>query len=114
MPIAIAALVGSLLWQYAEKRGFASNAARYQRMFVVFDRARRRLNEAKDNQGAGRAIVRKLGRESLIEHADWLLTRRDQPISVAPTQDNILRAAAETTAALRPERKGAKARARKR
>ncbi len=114
VPIAIAALVASLLWQYAEKQGFGSNAARYQRMFVVFDRARRRLRDVEDNSDAARAIVRKLGQESLIEHADWLLARRDQPISVAPSQDNILRAAAEGTAALRSDRKRAKTRGRKR
>ena len=112
VPIAIAALVGSLLWQYAEKRSFGSNAARYQRMFVVFDRARRRLRDVEDNADAARAIVRRLGKESLIEHADWLLARRDQPISVNPTQDNILRAAAESTAGMRSDRKRAK-RARK-
>jgi hypothetical protein len=111
VPIAIAALVGSLLWQYAEKRSYGSNASRYQRMFVVFDRARERLRESGDNVEAARGIVRKLGQESLIEHADWLLVRRDHPISVAPAQENLLRAAAEA-AGLRADRKK-KAKARK-
>jgi hypothetical protein len=113
VPVAVAALVGSLLWQYAEKRSYGSNAARYQRMFVVFDRARRRLHDLAGDVDAARAVVRKLGRESLIEHADWLLARRDRPISVAPAQENFLRAAAEGTAGLGRGGRRARSRARR-
>jgi len=112
VPIAVAALVGSLLWQYAEKRSYGSNAARYQRMFVVFDRARRRLRDLADDVDAMRAVVRKLGRESLIEHADWLLVGRGRPISVAPAQENFLRAAAEGASGFRRGRGPARSRAR--
>ncbi len=84
VPIALAAVGGSLLWQWGEQRNYAANSRRYQRMFVVFDRAKSRLKELGNERTADAlAVIRGLGREALIEHADWLLTRRDRPISVA-------------------------------
>lgn len=82
-PIAIAALIGALLSGYSAKRSFASNAKRYQRMFLVFDHARRRLsNSARGLGGEPKEIVHELGREALSEHADWLLLRREYPLSL--------------------------------
>jgi len=85
-PIPIAVLLGTLLASYAAKRSFASNSKRYQRMFIVFDTARRRLNAVRRGYGGDPVeIVAELGRESLTEHADWLLQRREYPLSFMPS-----------------------------
>ena len=82
-PLAVAALVAALLSGYAAKRGFASNGKRYQRMFLVFDHARRRLNAAKRGLGGDPGdVIAEVGREALSEHADWLLLRREYPLSL--------------------------------
>ena len=75
--IAWAALSAGLLWSYANERRFAESARRYGRMHLLYARAQRRLDQA-----AGDELALELGRESLAEHADWLLTRRAQPVSV--------------------------------
>jgi hypothetical protein len=75
--IAWAALSAGLLWSYANERRFAESARRYERMHLLYARARRRLD-----QTAGDDLALELGRESLAEHADWLLTRRARPVSV--------------------------------
>jgi hypothetical protein len=84
VPIALAAVIGTLLWQWGEQRNYAAKARRYQRMFIVFDRAKTKLQELGSERAAeALAVIHELGREALIEHADWLLTQRDRPIDVA-------------------------------
>jgi hypothetical protein len=75
--IAWAALSAGLLWSYANERRFAESARRYGRMHLLYARAHRRLDRT-----AGDELALELGRESLAEHADWLLTRRARPASV--------------------------------
>jgi hypothetical protein len=76
------AAVALLISNYCDKRGFVQNIKRYDRMFIVFDRAKRRLAAMPDqNTEPGRDVVRDLGRAALIENADWLLTRREHPMS---------------------------------
>ncbi len=76
--IAWAALSAGLLWSYANERRFAESARRYERMHLLYARARRRL----DQTAVPEELALELGRESLAEHADWLLTRRARPVSV--------------------------------
>lgn len=79
---ALGATFAALVANYAEKRSFAVNARRFDRMFVVFDRARLRINAVlRGGPGSVPAIVGEIGREALIEQADWLLIRRDRPVS---------------------------------
>ena len=72
-----------LISNYCDKRAFKQNIKRYDRMIVVFARAKKRLAEmgAAANSLAGERIVRELGEEALIENADWLLNRRERPFS---------------------------------
>jgi len=80
--LALYAALAILISNYSDKRGFASSVKRYDRMFVVFDRARARLAAMPDpNVPLGREVVRELGRAALIENADWLLTRREHPLA---------------------------------
>ena len=83
VPIALAAILGAIFAHYDEKQNLVGNARRYERMFHVFDRARRDLlGIAKGRPGNSQEIVYELGRAALIEHADWLLMRRDRPMKV--------------------------------
>ena len=79
---ALGATLAALVANYAEKRSFAINARRFDRMFVVFDRARLRINAVlRGGPGSVPEIVGEIGREALVEQADWLLIRRDRPLS---------------------------------
>jgi hypothetical protein len=81
-----AALVGAaaaLFGSYADKRGYSANAKRYDRMFGVFDRALHQLHRLSGGAPGGQAqVVREVGREALVEQAEWLLARRDRPLRV--------------------------------
>jgi hypothetical protein len=72
-----------LVSNYCDKRAFKQNIKRYDRMIVVFERAKKRLADMGQaaNSPAGERIVRELGEEALIENADWLLNRRERPFS---------------------------------
>jgi hypothetical protein len=79
---ALGAALGAILASYGEKRGFATNAKRYERMFFVFDTVKRRLAQLQPEAAhEAEAIILELGREALVEHADWLLQRRERPLS---------------------------------
>ena len=81
-----AALVGAaaaLFGSYADKRGYSANAKRYDRMFGVFDRALHRLHRlTRGGPGGQASVVHEVGREALVEQAEWLLARRDRPLRV--------------------------------
>jgi hypothetical protein len=79
--IAWAALSAGLLAAYANERGFAEAARRYTRTGLLFARAERQLRLHADLKG----LALELGRESLAEHADWLLSQRARPLTVTKT-----------------------------
>lgn len=83
VPIAMAAVLGAIFEHRAEKENLVANARRYDRMFRVFDRARRALLGIEHGKpGDPKRILYELGRASLVEHADWLIARRDRPLRV--------------------------------
>ncbi len=83
VPLAMAAMLGALFTHHAEKENLLGNAKRYERMFRVFDRARRELRAiAKGAPGNPQHIIYELGHAALVEHADWLIMRRDRPMKV--------------------------------
>ena len=75
------ALVVAIVISYARTRGHAENANRYQRMFFVFDRALGLLNGTRD-RATQCEVAHELGRMALAEQAEWLLQRRERPISL--------------------------------
>lgn len=82
-PLVLAAILGALFSHVTEKQNLGANARRYQRMFRVFDRARadlRAIHEGKSGQAS--EVIYELGRAALVEHADWLIMKRDRPIKV--------------------------------
>jgi len=82
VPLAMAAMLAALIGHYIEKQNFTTNARRYERMFHVFDKALRELHAEKGKTTRAQEILLALGRAALIEHADWLIMRRDRPIGM--------------------------------
>jgi hypothetical protein len=80
-----AALSVAVARSYGRTRGYSENANRYQRMFMVFDRALDVLNAAPEDDAHTRAVARELGRVALSEHAEWLLWQRERPIALVET-----------------------------
>ena len=79
-PIALAAMVALMLRFYGQQRGYTENARRYAHMYNVFDYAQKRLDKTgSGTDGDAAAILHELGREALIEHADWLVLHRERP-----------------------------------
>jgi len=72
----------AILTAYGGKFGFATNAKRYERMFLVFDVVKRRIAKLPpESAHEAEAILMETGREALVEHADWLLQRRERPLT---------------------------------
>ena len=81
--------VGAALWEaYGERIGARTQANQYARFAAIFRRAERFINqlEAQPPTPARRerelAVLRELGREALIENADWVLLLRDRPVAL--------------------------------
>ncbi len=82
----LAALVIAIVTSYTRTRAFSENANRYQRMFLIFEEAHRVLDQSPPPDPlARRELARELGREALAEHAEWLLSQRERPISIVYT-----------------------------
>jgi hypothetical protein len=82
VPIAIAVTLAALMAHYIEQNDIATNARRYERMRRVFDRACRQLIAARDDPRRVHEILLSTGRAALVEHADWLIMRRDRPLKI--------------------------------
>jgi hypothetical protein len=78
-------LMGSILLAYGVRQGYAQSTAekelikQYEFMLRVFYNARRRLENAHDDEER-RQILRALGGSCLDEHAEWILMHRDRSI----------------------------------
>jgi hypothetical protein len=78
----LASAYAAILAAYASKFGFGTNAKRYERMYLVFDVVKRRISKLPPNSTREtEALLLDLGREALVEHADWLLQRRERPLT---------------------------------
>lgn len=78
----LASAYAAILTAYGGKFGFATNAKRYERMFLVFDVVKRRIAKLPPQSTVeAEALLLETGREALVEHADWLLQRRERPLS---------------------------------
>jgi hypothetical protein len=81
--------VGAALWEaYGERSGARTQANQYARFAAIFRRAERiivrlELDPATPSRHhAEWALLRELGREALIENADWVRLLRDRPIAL--------------------------------
>jgi hypothetical protein len=84
--ISIASLpvVGALIEAYSERMGYEARGKQHAILAGTFDRAAQafqRLRESgHDEAPAIRRLLGDLGREALIENADWVLLRRERPM----------------------------------
>ncbi len=81
--------IAAALWEaYGERIGARTQANQYARFAAIFHRAERfigrlELEEPTPSRREGElALLRELGREALIENADWVLLLRDRPIAL--------------------------------
>ncbi len=78
----LASTYAAILTAYGSKFGFATNAKRYERMFLVFDIVKSRIAKLPPQSSReAEALLLEIGREALVEHADWLLQRRERPLT---------------------------------
>lgn len=81
-PLALAAILGAIFAHFSEKQNYGANARRYERMFHVLDRARRRLPFMRQPDRDGAEVLFEVGQAALVEQADWLIARRERPLKV--------------------------------
>ncbi|MGH8150157.1 MAG: hypothetical protein ACRETB_09335 [Steroidobacteraceae bacterium] len=81
--------VAAALWEaYGERIGARTQANQYARFAAIFHRAERFITELEQERASPSrregelALLRELGREALIENADWVLLLRDRPIAL--------------------------------
>ena len=74
------ALAAFVQW-FTEKRAFGVHYRQFRRMLAILLLAYENLSKGLDPVEA-RKLLKRLGRESLAEHADWLLIHRDRPIEL--------------------------------
>ncbi len=81
--------LSALVQWYLEKRAFGVHYRQFRRMLVIYLLAYQKLGAilekkilAKEDVERAKELLKRLGRESLAEHADWLLVHRDRPIEL--------------------------------
>jgi hypothetical protein len=81
--------ISAALWEtYAERIGSRTQANQYARFAAIFLRAERLINRLElepptpSRRQNEQTLLRELGREALIENADWVLLLRDRPIAL--------------------------------
>jgi len=81
--------VGAALWEaYGERSGARTQANQYARFAAIFRRAERFFSRLErepatlSRRHGELALLRELGREALIENADWVRLLRDRPIAL--------------------------------
>ena len=82
--VAITLLIAALLTGYSEKRAFSALARRYDWMKDLFGKdivALENLLRGEEYEEA-RELIKKLGREALLENGNWLLMNRERPLEV--------------------------------
>ncbi len=83
----IAIISGGLLVAYSERRCYEELARQYERMEVVFEHGLAELKKHLDDTKPpdicrAQAVIEELGRESMMEHAQWLILRRSRPLEL--------------------------------
>jgi len=81
--------IAAALWEaYGERFGLRTQAHQYARFATIFGRAEQAIERLeatpaeKRRHESERALIRELGRESLMETGDWVLLWRDRPIAL--------------------------------
>ncbi len=74
--------IAAALGGYSKQMAFAPQAKRYQWMAALFDRARRRLEDAlrANDLSTARRLFLELGTEALGENGDWVMMHREREL----------------------------------
>ncbi len=69
---------------YGDKRAFKQHAKRYEYMSQLYDRASLLLKDfiANHQYEDAQQVIFELGKETLIENADWVMLNREKPLDV--------------------------------
>jgi hypothetical protein len=84
--ISFPAIGAGLLDSYTEKKALSEHAKQYSRMSMIFDYAWKQLSQFIKNGDHQRAwnLIAELGKEALVENADWLTLHRARPLELPP------------------------------
>lgn len=77
-------LAGGLLIAYCERRSHEELAKQYERMAKVFSQGEQEIDDLllANNTEAIQDVMRALGREAIMENAQWLILRRNRPVEL--------------------------------
>ncbi len=69
---------------FGDKRAFKQHAKRYEYMSQLYDRASLLLKDfiANHQYEDAQQVIFELGKETLIENADWVMLNREKPLDV--------------------------------
>jgi hypothetical protein len=88
LAMGFAPIVAALWATYSERIGARTQANQFARFAAIFRRAERFINQLESGQPTPErrqselALLHELGREALIESADWVLLLRERPIAL--------------------------------
>ena len=76
--------VAGVMHTYIDKRALSQHSKQYERMAILFTLAEQRMAKRLANQqlDEARLILLELGKESLAENGDWVMTHRERPVDV--------------------------------
>jgi hypothetical protein len=81
---ALAPVIAALIHNDAETQALSQHINQYERMSAIFNTASNQIEQRlKKNEFQGvRDLLKELGKEALIEHADWVLLHRERLLEV--------------------------------
>lgn len=76
--------VAGVLHAYVDKRALSQHSKQYERMATLFTLADQRMSKrlANNQLEEARLLLLELGKESLAENGDWVMTHRERPVDV--------------------------------
>ena len=77
-------LLGGLLLAYCERCSHEELAKQYKRTTAVFAQGQKEIEDhlAAGDTGKAQEVLRSLGREAIMENAQWLILRRNRPFEL--------------------------------
>jgi hypothetical protein len=82
--IGLLPVIAALIHTFLQKNALMEHSKQYERMSVLFRRARIHLDKliAEDRWSEAQSLVAEIGKEALSENGDWIMTHRERPLEV--------------------------------
>jgi hypothetical protein len=77
----LAAVLGGLIYGYAETMALSDESTQYERMDRIFENAKQTL-ESRPDTARRQALLEELGKEALAENGEWVLMHRQRPVQL--------------------------------